>query len=354
MRSTISEAIAVIGVAALSTAAAFAQTTTNTVEGLIQSTEVPITADNVIRAATDIEFQKYVALAGGVNRFYHFRSPVPVDNQPTIRMNLDTLYSAAVIDISEGATLTLPDVGARYMTAMVVNQDHYLNEVFFGGGTYTLDVETFDTPYVNVFVRTLVEAADPDDVAAVNVIQDNMAIDAVASRPFIMPNYDEDGFEAIVAQLLQVGPLGFVPDSFRMFGSKEDVHPLRHLFGTIGGWGGLPEAEAFYLSVDPSLPVAEYKIDVPADVPVGAFWSISLYNGQGFFEPNALDAYNINSITGERNEDGSMIVHLGGCDDGRVNCLPIMEGWNYTVRMYRPSPEVLDGTWTFPSAHSVK
>ena len=93
-----------------------------------------VNIDNFIRAATDIEFGKYVALAGGTNRFYHFREPTPIDHQPTIRMNRDTLYSTVVIDISKGATLTLPDAGNRYMTAMVVNQDHYINRVFFGGG----------------------------------------------------------------------------------------------------------------------------------------------------------------------------------------------------------------------------
>ena len=94
-------------------------------------------------------------------------------------MNRDTLYSTAVVDITKGATLTLPDAGERYMSAMVYNQDHYiLNKVFHGGGTYTLDMETFDTPYVIVFMRTLVDADDPDDVAAVNAIQDQMKIEA--------------------------------------------------------------------------------------------------------------------------------------------------------------------------------
>ena len=87
---------------------------------------------------------------------------------------------------------------------------------------------------------------------------------------------------------------------------------------------------------------------MPADVPVGAFWSVSLYNAEGFFEKNDIDGYVINSVMGERNEDGSMTVHLGGCDDGRANCLPIMEGWNYIVRLYQPGPEILDGSWTFP------
>jgi hypothetical protein len=74
--------------------------------------------DNFVRAATDLEFGKYVAMAGGVNRLFHFREPIPIDNQPTIRMNRDTLYSAVVVDISEGATLTLSEVGERYMSAM--------------------------------------------------------------------------------------------------------------------------------------------------------------------------------------------------------------------------------------------
>ena len=84
-------------------------------------------------------------------------------------------------------------------------------------------------------------------------------------------------------------------------------------------------------------------------MPVDAFWSVSLYNGDGFFEPNDQNRNSVNSVTAVRNEDGTTTVNFGGCRDGRVNCLPIMEGWNYLVRLYRPHTEVLDGTWTFPS-----
>jgi hypothetical protein len=139
-----------------------------------------------------------------------------------------------------------------------------------------------------------------------------------------------------------------------MFGPREAVNPVRHFLGTAFGWGGLPEEQAFYLNVEPGLDVGEYKIEVPAEVPVDAFWSVSLYNAAGFFEENALGAYNVNSVTAERNEDGSVTVHLGGCDDDRVNCLPIMDGWNYVVRLYRPRPEILDGSWAFPSVEPVQ
>jgi hypothetical protein len=329
-----------------------AQTFTDRPSAIADQREVKVTVDNFVRAATEIEMGKYLSLTGGVNQWFHSREPTSIDQQPTIRMNRDTLYNMAVVDISAGATLTLPDTGDRYMSAMIVNQDHYINQVFLGGGAYKLDQETFDTPYVIVVIRTLVDAADPQDVEAVNALQDQITIEAGSSKPFIMPNYDEESFEAVLKASIELSRS--IPDSFRTFGTKEDVDPIRHFLGTAFGWGGLPESQAFYLNVDPNLPVGEYKIEVPADVPVEAFWSVSLYNPEGFFEPNTRNAYNINSVTATHNDDGSVTIHLGGCEDDRVNCLPIMDGWNYAVRLYRPSEEILEGDWTFPSVERMQ
>jgi hypothetical protein len=76
---------------------------------------------------------------------------------------------------------------------------------------------------------------------------------------------------------------------------------------------------------------------------------IAVYNAAGYFEPNGQGAYSVNSITAARNGDGSVTVHFGGCGDGRPNCLPVMDGWNYLVRLYRPRAEILNGTWSFPT-----
>ncbi|RYH07178.1 DUF1214 domain-containing protein [Tropicimonas sp. IMCC6043] len=328
--------------------AASAGTVQNQFDEIIAGREIPVTVDNFVRAVTDREFAKYLDFIGGVNTMFHIREPTPIDQQPTIRMNRDTLYSTAVVDISEGATLIIPDTGDRYISAQVVNQDHFMNEVFVGGGTYTLDMETFETPYVAILFRTLVDSSDPDDVAAVNALQDQIMIEAASAKPFILPNYDDESFEAVFAAALELSR--HMGDSSRTFGRKGEVDPVRYFLGSAFGWGGLPEEQAYYLNVDPSLPVGEYKIEVPADVPVDAFWSVSLYNAEGRYEKNDLGVYNINSVTGIRNDDGSMTVNLGGCEDGRVNCIPIMEGWNYAVRLYQPRPEILDGSWDFPTA----
>jgi len=326
---------------------ASAQPAAEDIDAPAEAREIPVTIDNFARAASDIEFDKYVKLAGGINKFYHFREPTPVDNQPTIRMNRDTLYSTAIVDISEGATLTLPDVGDRYMSAMIVNQDHFINEVFYGGGTYTLDMETFDTPYVIVYMRTLVDADDPNDVAAVNAIQDQMKIEAVSSNPFNLPDYDKEAYETLVDLTNQLLPFS-TNKVTGVFGRKEDVDPVRHLIGTGIGWAGLPHNHAYYPANVPNLPVGEYKIEVPPEVPVGAFWSVTVYNADGYMEPNDLGRNNYNNVSAEPNDDGSITIHLGACDDGRVNCIPITPGWSYAVRLYQPRAEILDGSWSFP------
>jgi hypothetical protein len=93
--------------------------------------------------------------------------------------------------------------------------------------------------------------------------------------------------------------------------------------------------------------VTVYKLTVK-DVPVDALWSVSLYNAGGYFEKNPYDAYSINSITGKKSTDGLIAIQFGGCDGKISNCLPIMQGWNYTVRLYRPRAEILSGKWKFP------
>ncbi|KQM81571.1 carboxylesterase [Agromyces sp. Leaf222] len=285
--------------------------------------------------------------AGGVGRFLHNREPASVEEQAVIRMNRDTLYSFAVVDATAGATLTLPEHGDRYLSAMVVNEDHYIDAVFHDPGDYEITAERFGTPYVVVAVRTLVDPADPTDIAAVAAIQDAISLATGAdATPFESPEYDTASLDETRDALLALARnlTGFD----RTFGAKHEVDPVRHLIGTAAGWGGLPSSEASYLGVDPRLPVGTYELTV-ADVPVDGFWSISVYNAKGFFEPNERGAYTVNNITGVRNADGSTTVRFGDYPADVPNAIPIAEGWNYLVRLYRPRAEIADGSWSFPT-----
>src|SRR5262249_36857507 len=117
---------------------------------------VPVTVDNFIRAESDLYFGNAAKDAGGAGKFFHHREVTPIDKQPVIRMNRDTLYSAAVFDLDAGpVTITLPDAGKRFRSMQVINEDHYVvGDVAYRAGTYTYDKNKVGTRYVLIALRT--------------------------------------------------------------------------------------------------------------------------------------------------------------------------------------------------------
>lgn len=310
-----------------------------------------VSVDNFVQAETAFQFDRMVKMAGDTNQWSHLRVPTPLDKQSVIRMNRDTLYSFAIVDIREGATLTIPDSGKRYLSVMVVNEDHYINKIYHEAGTFQLTQEEFDTPFVNLSARILADPNDPADVKQANALQDQLQVKSASNKPYHHPNYDQSSYQAVYKPLLELAAVG-ISDARRTFGKKDEVDPVRHLIGTAFGWGGLPSSEAVYITNNTPRAVGKYRLTVK-DVPVDAFWSISIYNKDGYFEPNEFDSFSINSVTAKRNADGSVTVNFGPSRDGQDNFLYVMDGWNYTVRLYRPRQEVQQGKWTFPVPEPV-
>jgi hypothetical protein len=225
---------------------------------------------------------------------------------------------------------------------------------YYDPGRYTFSEAEVGTRYVALIVRTLITSGAPDEVARVHALQDGLLVEQASKGQFEIPNWDQASLTAIreaLKGLSAVANIGFG----RAFGRKEEVNPIHHLIGTAVGWGGNPPRDAMYDSVEPEHADGEtaYELTVK-DVPVDGFWSISVYNKDGFFEQNAQNAYTLNNITAKPEADGSYTIQFGGCDGTTANCLPIMPGWNYTVRLYRPQPPILDGTWKFPAAEPVR
>ncbi|MTV15885.1 MULTISPECIES: DUF1254 domain-containing protein [Bradyrhizobium] len=287
---------------------------------------------------------------GAFGKFDHTRDPAPLDKQTVIRLNRDTLYSAAVFDLDAGpVTITLPDAGQRFMSLQVINEDQYTDGVFYKPGAYTLTRQDIGTRYVVTAVRTLVDPSDPKDVSTVHELQDAVRSSRSGTGRFEIPKWDQASQKKVRDALLVLAST--LPDTKRMYGRKEDVDPVRFVIGAAQGWGANPPSEALYLNIVPAKNDGNtvYKLEV-ADVPVDGFWSVSIYNAQGYFEPNALNSYSLNSLTAKKNPDGTISVQFGGCDGKTPNCLPVMKDWNYMVRLYRPRTEILSGTWKFPEA----
>ena len=307
----------------------------------------PVTVDNFIRAESDLYFRSVVR-EGGLGKFAHRREPAAIDNQIVIRLNRDTLYSSACFDLDAApVTITLPDAGTRFQSLMVVNQDHYVPFVAYGAGSQTLTRPLIGTRYAVAAVRTFVDPANPDDVKQVHALQDAIKVEQKQQGTLELPEWDPASQKKVRDALLVLGST--MPDFKHAFGTKDQVDPIRHLIGTALGWGGNPDKDAIYLNV--TVPNNDGKTVyslVVRDVPVDGFWSVSVYNAEGYFQKNPFDAYALNNLTARKSADGSIAIQFGGCDGKVPNCLPTTAGWNYTVRLYRPRAAILDGSWEFP------
>ena len=310
---------------------------------------VKVTPETYIRAESDRSFRNIAGLAGGVNRFFHIRAPTPLDKQTIIRMNQDTLYSAVVVDTAKGATITLPEVPkGRFMSAQVIDNDHYCPAVFYGPGPHTIQS---DTRYAVVAVR--IQIFDPRDraeVALVNGLQDRLAIAAGSAAPLPPANWEPESLQELTRQY---GAEAKAMKNFKgLMGPRGKVDEKRRHLVAAAGWGLNPDEDATYFMYagehDPAKGyVATYQ--VPEN---GAFWSITMYGADGYMKSeNAI----LNSSSAKLNPDGTFTVHFGSkelCGDV-PNRLDVTPGWNFIFRVYKPGRSVLDGSYVLPAARPV-
>lgn len=303
----------------------------------------PVTTTNFVRAESDMQMKAYTDNFDSFGKFHHNRAMYDVTKQLTIRPNTDTLYSFGVFDLTKPLNLKMPKTD-RYQSAMIVSQDHSIYAQY--QGDYVLTEKDIGSRYVFIILRTFVDPNDNSDLKEAHAVQDLVEILQEDSGSFDVPEWDKKSLEEKREELVEIASL--LPNSQGMFGKKEQLDPVRHLIGAAYGWGGLPEADASY---DIATPVENdgetVHVLTVKDVPVNGFWSATVYNKDGYFDINDRDVYSLNSKTVKHNSDGSITIQFGNCENVD-NCLEIMEGWNYAIRMYVPQESILNGTWMFP------
>ena len=310
---------------------------------------IPVTADNFTRAESDLYFGNLVK-DGGFGQFHHFRAPTSLDHQTVIRMNRDTLYSGAVFDLDAGpVAITMPDSGSRFVSLQAFDEDEYVLEVVYGAGRHSYTRQKVGTRYLLIGVRILVNPDDPEDIKRVHALQDAILVEQSAPGRFEVPAWDAVSQRRVREALLSLGAT--LPDLRRAFGNKGEVDPVRHLIGAAMAWGGNPEKDAIYLNVTPKTNDGKTVYWLSAkDVPVDGFWSVIVYDDKGYIPKNTRNAYSFNNLTAKKDADGSVTIQFGGDAAKAKNCIPIVPGWNYMVRLYRPRAEILNGAWKFPEA----
>jgi hypothetical protein len=129
----------------------------------------------------------------------------------------------------------------------------------------------------------------------------------------------------------------------------------------LGGLAALPRAEAMYFHTRHNEsgglldPARAHEIILPTDVPVDAFWSLTMYaaesDGRFFFVDNPINRYSISNRSPgiERQPDGSIRVRIQATPPDSGNWLPAPQGpMQLAFRAYLPRAAVRRGRWVPP------
>lgn len=338
--------------------------------------------------------------------------------------NNDTLYSIAWLDLTRGpVTFVVPPTGERYWSAALMDMYSNNNAVLglrttgAAGGRYTIvgpgqtgsgpDVVRSETPHAWLLVRTLTDGTE--DLPATHEVQDGFKLTAPAAPPppaYATREAAPADYFATLKTLLKSDPPPATDGKMlarlasldadgpgaaagvqraqmiaKMAGDRQQyiqgwsyTRPNLGIFGqdylyralvALSGLAALPVAEAMYMRSEGERENAywgdgAYRLAIPAQMPVDAFWSLSMYehtaDGQRFFTANPIGRYAIGDRTGglKRNTDGSLDIWIGRTDPGgerSANWLPAPKAgpFGLTMRLYLPKPEVLDGRWRLPA-----
>ncbi|WP_419711108.1 DUF1254 domain-containing protein [Pseudomonas sp. NFX224] len=139
----------------------------------------------------------------------------------------------------------------------------------------------------------------------------------------------------------------------------------RAIVAQVGLGANLPEDAIYPLNVGDSNGKAldgvnKYVMhfDKGQEPPVNAFWSVTLYDPEGFQVGNKLDRFAVSSwMPFKTNADGSLDLYFQNESPGKeleANWLPAPKGpFNLTMRLYGPKADAMNGKWNPPAVKQM-
>ncbi len=199
-------------------------------------------------------------------------------------------------------------------------------------------------------------------------------LDAAAKDPEVMKTLRETALAAdqeLVAPMMQwryhgqpVGNGWTTENNNAAFGTD-----YNHRMGSVKAYpyaNVRKETVYMYTSTDSNLrPLvggSSYAVTFPKGQvpPVKGFWSLTVYNPEHLFYPNALKRYALGTKNKslKYNDDGSLSLYLGNKSPGKEkepNWIPAPAGdFSIWIRAYWPEQAILDGTWKPPVVQVAK
>lgn len=312
-----------------------------------------VTPETFARADVDLTFQNVVADVGS-NRFRHDRSLIPLDKQPAVTMNRDTIYSLGIFYAPKGTTLTLPaSKDGRYQSAMILQNDHYIDQVFYGAARHEI---VSATEFVGIAVRTQVDPSDPDDVRYVNALQDQITVswpEGTKVKSFSPGNWDAASLDAMRAQYQEKAKA--LPNLNGTSGARGKVDPELQRMGVAVALGLLPPEHAVYIYKDYGLSGSKCYRATYTPPPFGdkGFYSLTMYGADKYLKD---EESHLSNKQLQYNPDGTFTVYYGsaavcGAVANRLNTPT--DNWYLGMRVYRPAQAVIDGKYDLPKPEEV-
>lgn len=313
-----------------------------------------VTPANYVEAEVDITFTEIVREVGS-NRFRHDRSLIPLDKQPAVTMNRDTIYSFGIFFAPKGTTITLPkSKDDRYQSAMILQTDHYIDQVFYGPGTFEINSQT---EFSGIAIRTQVDATDPEDVRYVNALQDQIVVrppSGVAAKDYRPRDWDMPSLESLRTQYREEAKA--LPNLNDTSGAHGTIDPHKQRLGVSVALGLLPPQHAVYIYRDYGLKGSEcYRATYakPGFHDRG-FFSFTMYGADKYIHS---ERSTLNDRVIKYDPDGTFTLHYGprsACGDVANRLDTPGDDWYLGVRVYRPVENIIKGEYAMPVPTSAK
>lgn len=307
-----------------------------TMEGRAMSDQINVTFENYNQAETARNFNNW-ASRGANNQMLHEKKLSPVGpDAPTIRMNLDTLYSVGVYDNDGSMTLTIPESDV-YQSVMIMDTDGYTPFFIAEPGTHKIEHKSKTLFFA---VRTgIKDRHSKASFEEAYKAQKGLKVEGNGPGKYVMPAYKQDQLHKLTAEynkkILEAG----IP--FTYGDGVTPVNEEHRTWSNAAGWGGMATevGRSNVYNSSKNLPGDKCLAVTFPDPGNKFFTSFTIYDKAGYLmEGNT----HINSYTWKSNDDGSTTIHFN-CEGKLNNITSNGAEFNYIVRNYGASQDVIDG-----------
>jgi hypothetical protein len=305
------------------------------IDGKEYKQTIPVTEENFTDADAEVNFLKWKN-KDAMNKLFHLTQLTPAGEMPTVRMNRDTLYSAALVDASNGFKVHMPDQGI-YTSVLIIDQKGYSQDYIWKPGTHKININTNNGNFVWVLFRIGLEKG----IKKAREAQQTVAISGMGNKVWHSQNYDKAQYQMLHDKYMNEAINSGMFLQYGSDASRIDMRTKR--LSDAAGWGGMDFGiNSYQISKNMSNDVC-YSTTFE-DPQAEEFWSFTMYDADGWLLP--LGEKNVlNSRDAVPNKDGTYTVRFNCGKDAVNNLQTTAKVFGFAWRIYGSSYKVRAGRW---------